>query len=235
MIKKRFLQSIILVSILFFTPLFADDKTLSSELYIQNINPDILMLLPPPPADGSAEQKAEIRILKHVTDNRTDAEKAAAQSQIILDFFTFSPVIGDWFKKESLPKTYAFFLKVEKTTKTVTNIGKNHWKRKRPFDYEPSINVLKKETSLSYPSGHSSRGMVYASVLSEIFPDKKDELLKFGFNVGWNRIIAGVHYPSDVMTGRITGMAIARDLMKNQVFLKDLEEVKKEIKSVMPR
>lgn len=233
--RKWLLQSITLIAFLLFAPLYAEEPKQDIEKYLININPDILSLITPPAKDGSAEQKAELELTKQASRKRTQSEKALAGSQIVLDFFTFSPVIGKWFKKESLPKTCAFFKKVEKTTKSVTNIGKDFWKRKRPYDSDPSIKALKKEKSLSYPSGHSSRGMVYASVLSEIFPDKKEELLEFGRNIGWNRIIAGVHYLSDVYSGRIVGLAIARDLMKNQQFLKDLEEVKEEIRTAQAK
>ncbi len=203
--------------------------------YFKSIDPDILNFLPPPPADGSPEQQSELFLLRHVTGTRTKAQLVEVESQLVLTGFSFSPVIGPWFKTESLPKTTAFFLRVDKTAKDVSDRGKGFWKRIRPYDIDQNIAPLKKEKSFSYPSGHSNRGAVYAAVLAELFPEKRDALLSYGFNAGWNRIVAGVHYPSDVFAGRILGMTIAGRLIKDPGFLKDLEEVRSEIRSVKPR
>ncbi len=48
----------------------------------------------------------------------------------------------------------------------------------------------------SYPSGHVTRAVVYARILGEVFPEKKDELIELGLQIGYGRAIAGVHYRS---------------------------------------
>ena len=62
-----------------------------------------------------------------------------------------------------------------------------------------------KETSAAYPSGHATHGMVYAMILAEIAPEQRPALLQRGREIGWNRVIAGVHYPSDIAAGRVLG------------------------------
>lgn len=225
--RKNYMLSALFLFLLFLTPLGAEDLP----KYFPDGTLDALVILPPPPEEGSPEQKAELAMTKKVSDTRSKAETTIAEFQINLDFFTFASVIGPWFKKESFPETYKIFKRVEFQTKSVTNSGKNFWKKRRPYDADPSIKALKKEKSLTYPSGHSSRGMVYATVLAEVFPEKKEELLKYGRNIGWNRIIAGVHYTSDVHNGRVLGMAIARELIKSPGFKKDLEVMKAEVKA----
>ncbi len=53
----------------------------------------------------------------------------------------------------------------------------------------------------SYPSGHSTVGNLDAMILAELIPDQKDALLKRGQQIGDDRIVAGVHFPSDVEAG----------------------------------
>ena len=229
--RNFYLKSIVLFILLFTVPLVSENI----QGYLAEGSLDPVALLCPPPKDGTPEQKADLATTKRVSSTRTKADVVIAQSQIKLDFFTYAPVIGSWFKEESFPVTTAFFKNVEKETKRVTNISKNYWKRKRPYDVDASIPVIKKEESFSYPSGHSTRGIVYATVLSEIFPEKKDDLLKFGYNVGWYRIIAGVHHSTDIFGGRVLGQAIARELLKSPKFQADLEAVKAEINEKAPK
>ena len=138
-------------------------------------------------------------------------------------------------KSESLPKTKAFFEHILKETKAITNIGKNHWKRTRPYADDPEIHSPKPEKSFSYPSGHSTRGTVCAAVLADLFPEKRDAILAAGCAVGWHRIQIGVHYPSDVYAGRVLGHAIAQNLFLSESFQEDLAEVRAELAAAAPR
>ena len=47
--------------------------------------------------------------------------------------------------------------------------------------------------------------------------------------MGYSREILGVHFPSDTEAGRVFARQFVNELLKNKVFIKDFEEVKKEI------
>ena len=51
--------------------------------------------------------------------------------------------------------------------------------------------------------------MLFAEVLAEIYPDQRDALLARGRQIGFDRIIGGVHYPSDVVAGAALGTLVA--------------------------
>ena len=53
-------------------------------------------------------------------------------------------------------------------------------------------------TNGSYPSGHTAIGWATALVLAEINPDRQNEILKRGFEMGQSRVICGYHFQSDV-------------------------------------
>lgn len=171
--KKSIMQFFTWAVLLLLIPLYADDVKQDISKYFENINPDIIALLPSPPLDGSPEHMAELAFLKRISNERSKSEIAMAESQVHLDFFTFSSVIGNWFQKESLPKTYAFFKRVEKTTKAVTNIGKAYWKRTRPYDFDPSVIPLKKEKVLAIPAVTLHGEWFTALFWRKFFPIKK--------------------------------------------------------------
>ena len=58
-------------------------------------------------------------------------------------------------------------------------------------------------------------------------PNKADALLEGGRQIGWNRVIGGMHHPSDIAARRVLGQAIARSLLRNEEFKAQLPEVRR--------
>ena len=55
-------------------------------------------------------------------------------------------------------------------------------------------------------------------------PEKRDAIFARGREYGDNRVVDGVHYPSDVEAGRIDGTLVADALMANPEFQKAFAE-----------
>jgi acid phosphatase (class A) len=108
-------------------------------------------------------------------------------------------------------------------------VAKSYWKRPRPYDMDPTLAFSKMEKSYAYPSGHSTIGTVQALVLAELFPEKRGAILALGRRIGWDRVITGYHFLTDVRAGRVLGQAIVREMMANPAFQHDLAEAKAEI------
>ena len=79
-----------------------------------------------------------------------------------------------------------------------------------------------------YPSGHTSIGWATALVLSEINPDRIDEILDRGFQMGESRVICGYHFQSDVDAGRVVAAGAVARLHADEGFNKQLDKAKKE-------
>ena len=102
---------------------------------------------------------------------------------------------------------------------------KYHYNRPRPymlakeFEIPLDTNKIKNTTkdSPSYPSGHAAQGMLIANYLAKINPSHKMEFLKLGKDIAKSRIVAKVHYPSDVRFGEIIGNDIFIYLNKKQL------------------
>jgi acid phosphatase (class A) len=201
--------------------------------YLASGQPDPIALLAPPPVAGSAEDAADLETTFRAYSAATPAERAQGIDEIKLTLFHFAPVIGPWFTPGKFPKTEALFKRVETETKAVTNLAKKHWQRIRPYHADPARfpDAIEHEerTDYSYPSGHSTRATVFALLLAELFPDKREALLALSRNIGWHRVLGGVHYPTDIYAGRVLGQAVVREFLANPVFQHDLAEAKAEL------
>jgi acid phosphatase (class A) len=190
---------------------------------------DPIALLPPPPAANSAEQAADLAETYAVFSSRTPEERAAFEAESNFTIFTFAPAIGPWFQAGKFPQTEALFRVVDKEAKRAYDVGKDYWRRPRPYTVDPRFTHVKPEKSFSYPSGHSTRGTVEALVLAELFPDKRDAILQIGRGIGWHRVVGGVHYPSDVYAGRVLGQALAEAILRDPAFQARLAAAKAEL------
>jgi len=180
---------------------------------------DIQALLPPPPAEGPAETQKEIEIMLEKQKTRTPEEVARAKSEVKLDVFAFADVLGPWFTPKNLPSTTAFFQNITEDVRTVTDAAKKDFSRPRPYVQDKRIQpAVDLEKSLSYPSGHATRAMVYALVLASLIPDEKEAILARGKQIGEDRVTGGVHFPSDVAAGQKLAEAIYAKLVANEAF-----------------
>ena len=59
-----------------------------------------------------------------------------------------------------------------------------------------------------------------------IYPERTEKLTRRGTQIGWDRVLGGVHYPSDVRSGRELGNKVFEALMKEERFVRDVEQLK---------
>lgn len=199
---------------------------LAAEPYLPAGKPDGLALLPPPPMPGSPEAAADLAkaLETFKTQPLLDTNTMMAVESLSLTLFT--PAIGPFFQPGKFPKTEALLQEVGKETSAVVKVPKNHWQRLRPYQVDPVFPV---DTGFGYPSSHSARGMVFAMILAELFPEKKEAILAVGRDIGWDRVRAGKHFPTDVEAGRLLAKAVFDELMKSAAFKQDLAAAKAEI------
>lgn len=223
------LTSLFFALILAIAPLCAAAAELN---YLAPGQPDALELLAPPPLPDSAEQNADLAEVRAVSSAATMDDKTAAFAEKKFTVFNFTVPVGGFFKASKLPKTVAFFERVQKDAESVVDGAKDYYKRPRPYVIDPSLANGKLETSFSYPSGHSTESMTLALVLAEVFPEKRDAIVAHARLIGWHRVQIGRHYPTDIYAGRVLAQAIVRAMNTNREFQNDLAEVKAEVAAV---
>ena len=186
--------------------------------------------IPPPPKEGDAADLSDLEYVLAVQSTATPEQIAHAKKTAKLDpFEIFSEVLGPGFTEEKYPLTGQLLQDVKKTGESVKEGLKAHYARKRPVDAHEKDGVLcyvPRDTSFSYPSGHALRGWLAALVLAQLDPSKKHQLLNCGAMVGWDRVVAGVHYQTDAIASRAVGRLIFNQLMADPSFKAELEKVK---------
>jgi len=207
---------------------WAKDSALN---YLDSGQPDAAALLPPPPLLDSAEQAAdmaEVQAVFHAADSNT---MAAAYAEKKFSVFNFTEAAGSFLVESNLPKTAAFFEKIQSDAAMVTDLGKDFFKRPRPYSTDPSLANGKLEKSYGYPSGHSTESMVLGLVLAELLPDKHDAIIAHARQIGWHRVQIARHYPTDIYAGRTLALAIVRHFKKSDAYERDFDAVKAELES----
>lgn len=195
-------------------------------------------LLPAPPAAGTA--RFEYDMAQYNWGKSIRNTERGRQAVIDADLNegwidrAFSEAFGYKLTPENAPEIYKLISGMkEDAGDLATRCAKNKYMRPRPFMVfcEPSA-TPGDEAALrrngSYPSGHTSIGWATALVLSEINPDRKDEIMQRGYEFGQSRVIVGAHFQSDVDNGRITGATTVAALHANKDFMNQLEKAKKE-------
>lgn len=200
--------------------------------FITNKDVDLTMILPPPPANDSAETKAELGEVLTVQVTRTPEMEARAIADAEENVWRFADVMGPNFNKDKLPKFSAFFDRVVETEGAVVDPAKDVWKRPRPHQLSDLVKpVVKLSSSGSWPSGHATVGTMMGIILSDMVPERRAEIMARAAEFGHNRIVGGIHYPSDVEMGKISGSVIAAVLLNRDDFKAEYDVARAELRS----
>ena len=201
--------------------------------------PDSLALLPPPPGEGSAAFAFDQEVAAQNVAMEDEARKAQAIQDNVLAFpeatEAFNGVLPVSISEETTPHLYMILRRTLADAGLSTYAAKNHYQRPRPFMVNQTPILIPEEKEHlskdgSYPSGHTAAGWAWALILTELFPEQSDAILKRGKEFGISRMVCNVHWYSDVAAGRIMGAAAVARLHANEEFLIDLEAAKKEVR-----
>ncbi len=191
--------------------------------------------LPPPPSPGSAEGVRDLQGVLELQRTRTPADVAEAQADQEVSVFRFADVMGPEFTARRLPLTAVLARRACRESGALTAAAKRHWDRPRPFVASEAVApVLRRPANASYPSGHSACGYLWAILLGEMLPEQRSIMLQRGMRYGMNRVVGGVHYPSDVEAGRIAAVAVATALFASEAFRNDFHAARAELHATLP-
>lgn len=172
--------------------------------------------LPDPPRNSSKQTDNEIKLLQKLilqNDKRTLSDiKNQDQSD--------RPFELDYLKiiKQDNKKMKDWILDLTAQLFKICLHFKNKFDRPRPWQMAKALDIdfpdigdsTQTGTTASYPSGHAFNSYFLALVLGEMYPKYKNELNNHAASVSLNRMRAGVHYPSDIESGKL----LARKLYK---------------------
>jgi acid phosphatase (class A) len=195
---------------------------------------DLTKLLPPAPAADSEQQKRDLADVLAVQKARTPAQSERALADATGGTFGFADVLGSNFNAQRVPAVAALFDKIRGDAAVAFQAGKDVWNRPRPFVVSTDVApVGDRPNGSSYPSGASTAGYLTAIVLANMVPEKSAALFARGREFGDDRVILGVHFPSDVEAGRLAATALAAVLMQDPAFTKEFAAAKSELRQAL--
>ena len=180
---------------------------------------DFKVVLPEPPTPGSIASQAEIMTLLQLQEWRTADHVSWAKLVETDSVFNLSAIIGSWFKPDRLPLTAVFFKQISDDLRAMDSLAKKPFARPRPSSVEPRLQpCVTVPPSTSYPSGSATQALVWAELLAEAMPSRREELLARAHRAAWGRVIGGVHYPSDLVAGQLLARHYLTECRKSTKF-----------------
>lgn len=202
---------------------------------------DSVALLPPPPPPDSAAFAHDVEVARSTFALRGTPrfELAVADYDLKIPSLvnTFSCALNVQITEANAPNLYTVLRRSFSDLGASTRAAKEHFNRLRPFqlNHEP-IGVPEARAFLeknhSYPSGHTAIGWGIALILSEIAPDRANELLARGRAFGESRTIVNHHWYSDVVWGRFMGAGTVARLHGDPTFRADMDAARAEFAAI---
>jgi acid phosphatase (class A) len=195
------------------------------------------LLFPPPPSDKNSEaEKADLAELHRIEQTRTPAQVAAAQADDQQkDIFIYRTVLGEKFIAANLPMTAALSEGVYRQASAAIGPLKALYQRPRPYHFDSTLHPVCETTTqpTSYPSGHTIIGYLEAFTLVQIVPEKHQAILERADEYAYNREVCGVHYPTDVASGKEVAYAVFGEMMTSAEFQKALAAARVETRKAL--
>ena len=162
----------------------------------------------PPPKNDSSEALEEMLYIEKIPDDNPFATKADKIKKYFKDFLEdrglrFPTEEVSTLMHDSRPIIYKL---------------KYHYNRPRPLQVATALGLKFHEQPLatsktpSYPSGHSTQGMLIGKYLATVYPKHSTDIMKLAHDISNSRLIAKVHFPSDSKFGLNLGIALFKHL-----------------------
>lgn len=178
---------------------------------------DGVTLIGPPPARNSAEHKTQMDIVLWLQKTRTPEQVAFVETP--LDLQRFASILNESLYSVDGKDLAATFEAIIDEVRADYDAVKAVYDEPRPFQVDERVKPVGDARPVAaYPSGHSIRATVYGRLLSDIFPEHEQSLMDLSNQVGFGRVIAGVHYPVDVTAGQKLGHAYADAIAAQPAF-----------------
>lgn len=215
---------------------FALPACAAEALFVSPEQTHVLHILASPPAANSATTKAELIQLHQLQMTRTAAQVAQALADDRDEsIFIYRAVLGDQFTAQALPLTAALSERLRQIEEASTTPAKAAFQRQRPYKLDRTLQPVCKTKSKddSYPSGHTTSGYLTALVLIEMVPEQRDAILARAADYANNRLICGVHFPSDVEAGKLLAYSLHAVMANHAQYNKEMRAARTELRRVL--
>jgi acid phosphatase (class A) len=182
---------------------------------------EFVELFPPPPAANSVQTRSELDVLLAMQARRTPAAVEAARADRKTEISRFASALTiDPRRLRALPALDALADQVEDDERRYVRAAKNHFVRLRPYEVDARIEpcITDVRGDLSYPSGHATYGFLVAYLLSDMVPERRAALMARAQEFARQRMLCGVHFPSDIAAGQKAAEWLAQRFLASATY-----------------
>jgi hypothetical protein len=181
--------------------------------------PDWLAVVGLYPQLGTVTTQEELAVLLWLQSSRTDQDVIRASSEGTPSFGCFAGDIHlgvaagaapQPVEIANFPVTVSILEQARQDLLPILETLQTTFLRPRPYVTFPAVvPVLPAASTYSYPSTNATLGTVFARILCQLDPGDQNAITATGSLLGTDRVLGGVHYPSDVVAGQRLGKAFA--------------------------
>lgn len=194
--------------------------------------------VPPPPTPGSPTDladKARSNQFKTLEDSdRWLLATAHAELRPPLALQHFDCTLGVRLGSAATPNLNRLMQKLFDDSDAAAELVKARGFRARPVGDDPERRPCQRVSEAgrrgaSYPSGSSTVATVYGEAFAALDPERAAEARRIAHEMGFSRLVCGMHYPSDVAAGETLGKAVFDAAATRPSFDADLTAARAEL------
>jgi acid phosphatase (class A) len=204
--------------------------------YLHEDPTEFVALFPTPPAAGSTQTRHELDELLALQRVRTPQQVAAARADRKTEVWQFAAALGlEPERLRELDTVDDLAVQVESDVRYYVRAAKHRFLRLRPYELEPRLERCIDDVrgDLSYPSGHATYGHVIAYLLADMMPERRAQLMERGREFARQRMVCGVHFPSDVEAGRVGAEWLAQRFLRNPDYRAAASVAERELRAAL--
>ena len=171
-------------------------------------------------------------------DNKEVSQQALFdESAELYKVFGADSIMGFEMTRETAPEIIKLCERATTDAHKANTVVKNKYQRTRPFATfkEESLKPWTDEEeakTLSYPSGHSSRGYMFALALCTVAPELTTKLIERAQQYALNRVICGHHWKTDVDASLLLAAAMFANVVCTEGYQEQLKKAIAEYKTI---
>jgi acid phosphatase (class A) len=197
---------------------------------------DVTSIIEPAPRKGDPRYDTDRQIFRDTRVLLNSARGALATSDVDSSqpalMRDFSCSVGVSLTPQTAPAILHLVSRAGADTGTQSRLAKDFYKRARPFHMDKGPVCQSKAElgdSFDYPSGHTTRGWTWAFVLTELAPDRAQQIMNRGRAYGESRFICGAHNESAVEAGMASASATMALVRTKVAYKQDVDTARIEL------
>jgi hypothetical protein len=162
------------------------------------------------PGLGTLDAQGELAIVAWLQQARTQTDVTRTLGESHPSLGCWTNVLDRTFAVADYPMTEALLQEAQADLLPVLSSLQTTFARPRPSVTYPSLTpAIPVEATFSYPATHAAVGALYAQIIAQFQPVNREAIVERGNQIGTDRVLTGVQWPSDADAGKRLGKAFA--------------------------